>query len=94
MAHPPMSNEQRRLARHALGLDHGSGLKRTYRNRYIVTNGSKAALEWEQMVAAGWARIGLRQQVTTLYELTAAGALAAIESGEHLDPEDFPKVAR
>jgi hypothetical protein len=92
MAAPPMSQEQRRLARHALGLDNSK--RRSYRNRYLATNGSKTNWEWEQMVSAGWARIGLRQRVTTLYELTTPGALAAIDPGEHLDPEDFPEVAQ
>ncbi len=92
MAQPPMSQEQRRLARHALGLD--TSKRRSYRNRFLATNGSKTNWEWEQMVAAGWARIGLRQQVTTLYELTTPGALAAIGPGETLCPEDFPEAVQ
>lgn len=87
-----MTDYQRDLARHALGLPNKR--KTTYRNRYVVGRGNKDYGEWQAMVAAGEA--GRRDAVTVpfggddLFWLTFKGAKAAMQPGEKLDPEDIP----
>lgn len=76
-----MSPEQKRLARHALGLDEPKARGRSYRNRYL-THGLHE--DWQAMVAAGLAKVSCH------YSLTPTGAKAALDDGETLDPEDFP----
>lgn len=48
-----MSEKQRALLLHALGLDRS---KHAYRNRYAAERGTDAEAEWRSMVEAGWAR--------------------------------------
>lgn len=86
-----MTPEQRRLARHALGLD---GLRtRSYRNHFVTGPGATDHPAWMQMERDGlaWRRAG--NEMTgddDLFGLTPAGARAALEQGETLCPEDFP----
>jgi hypothetical protein len=83
-----MNLGQRKLARHALGL--WDGAKRSYRNRYFCTEGCPAYREWMQMVEAGEAVNPAMNGKLEMFYLTHAAALAVLESGETLDPEDFP----
>lgn len=80
-----MTEAQRKLARHALGL--GGRWKRSYRNRYVIGLGMKATdyPDWQAMVAAGWAAFEYGS-----FRMTRAGAELALEPGETLCPEDFP----
>lgn len=91
-----MSPEQRALARHALGLPNEK--RQSYRNRYYSPPAHPSHALWEQMVAAGEAACVAppRGRVSPPYdhfELTPEGAALALEPGEHLDAEDFPKDA-
>lgn len=88
MAH--MTNAQRVLARHALGLPNSD--RRSYRNRFYVGEGGKSHKDWLALVAAGFARRypphdGGR---CDLFVLTIDGARLALNQGETLCPEDFP----
>lgn len=83
---PGMSDTEKRLARHALGLPHPGG--RSYRNWYIAALGSDVLDQWRSMVQRHYAvehRVGC-------FRLTLAGAQAALEPGESLDTEDFPEA--
>ncbi len=82
-----MNLEQRKLARSALGLSYG---KRSYRNRYFCTPGCPAYGEWMQMVEAGEAVKPDPGGKVEMFYLTHAAAVAVLEAGETLDPEDFP----
>ena len=87
-----MTPEQRNLARHALGLD--GRRKRSYRNHFVTGPGASDHAAWMAMRDAGlaWRRSG--NQLTggdDLFGLTLQGARAALEPGETLCSEDFPK---
>ena len=84
-----MTPDQRKLARHALGLDNPDAKGQSYRNRYYASVGHPAWDNWHAMVGAGSANAD-DQSTTTLFSLTRAGAIAALDPGETLDPEDFP----
>lgn len=89
-----MSPRQRELARHALGLPNQ---KRTsYRNYFTAGYEHVDYDDWREMVSAGVAirRSGGDLIDGDIFHLTLAGASAAIEPGERLDPEDFPKEPR
>lgn len=91
-----MTPKQKKLARHALGLDNPAARKRSYRNRYIVGTGGGGYSVWMRMVRDGLAireRHGAHSNDRWLFSLTAAGAKAALEDGESLCPEDFPVAA-
>jgi hypothetical protein len=90
-----MTPEQKKLARHALGL--GGRQKRSYRNRFVTGAGSSDYPAWVQMEANGlaWRRAG--SQLTggdDLFGLTVTGARAALNPGERLCAEDFPSNAK
>lgn len=87
MSATDISPEARDLARHALGLPNRR--KRSYRNHFV----SSTDPHWERLVATGLATV--RRSVEAAggmhtYRLTRAGAEAALDPGERLDPEDFP----
>lgn len=90
-----MTPRQKRLARHALGLPNAQN--RSYRNRFIATYAPGDFDDWAAMARAGLADhaapvAALGGRITTYrFWLTEAGAEAALEPGEQLDPEDFPK---
>ena len=85
-----MSPEQRKIARHALGLDNPDAKGRSYRNRYCAGRGHAAWGDLHAMVAAGWVKFeGLPNSRLTLFSLTREGAELALDPGETLDPEDF-----
>lgn len=86
-----MSPEQRKIARHTLGLDNPDAKGRSYRNRYYASAGHPSWATLHEMVGNGWMNLddqNLDQH--TLFYLTKAGAVLALEHGERLDPEDFP----
>lgn len=86
-----MTPRQRDLARCALGLGIRTGRNKTvrsYRNRFFASIGHADYEDWKAMVAAGEAE-GLGDP----FWLTRAGAEAALNAGESLDPEDFPEVS-
>ncbi len=87
-----MTPEQRKLARHALGLPAARPVAggRSYRNRYYVSptiegRPTQAYQDWAQMVAAKEAASN-----GGYFALTLKGAKAALYPGEALDAEDFP----
>lgn len=87
-----MTEAQRALARHALGLPNRRGV--SYRNAFVAGVGHEAYGHWTAMVAAGEAE---RRDASTLhfggddlFWLTPAGARAAVSSDEQLSAEDFP----
>lgn len=45
----------RQQMRHALGLDNSTGMKRAYRNRFVLAAGSDVAQVWQRLVDAGLA---------------------------------------
>lgn len=81
-----MTPEQKKLARHALGLDNSAAKGRSYRNRYFSHAGNP---EWVAMVEAGEATVN-----GPWFHLTRSGAEAALNPREKLDPEDFPERAK
>lgn len=85
-----MTPDQRKLARHALGLDQRSC---SYRNYYAAALGTNIEERWDDMVRQGLAERGNDRGRLVGFCLTDAGALAALDVGETLDPEDFPEVA-
>jgi hypothetical protein len=86
-----LTPKQRSLARHALGLT--DGRKQSYRNRFVADAAHEDHPEWMRMVRKGAASYRAAQAMfggSDLFWLTQAGAQAALEPGELLDPEDFP----
>ncbi len=85
-----LSDRELYLARSALGLQFRD-VKRSYRNRYFIFDGSDDFDVWRGMVDRGLAE-GDIQTHPKLSEfwLTRAGAEAALEKGESLCREDFP----
>ena len=84
-----MTPEQRRLARHALGLP--NQYRRSYRNRFCASRNSPDDAEWRALTNEGVAkRWPWGWSGGDFYALTKAGADAVVQRGEKLDPEDFP----
>lgn len=90
-----MTPRQIELARHALGLP--NSFRTSYRNRYMVPQGTADYRDWLQMVAEGNAtrpKDHAAKKWPTgdrMFYLTKAGAELALEPGEKLDREDFPR---
>lgn len=85
-----MTRDQRRKARHALGLP--NRFDRSYRNRYVT---AETDPDWQALVAAGLARCEPSSRPgwstpSALFYLTHEGATLALDAGETLDLEDFP----
>lgn len=86
-----MTPAQKELARHALGLPNARRL--SYRNHFVAGEGHGDFTNWLAMVEAGEAKRRKGNALTggdDLFWLTKAGAEAALNSRERLDPEDFP----
>lgn len=86
-----MTPKQRDLARHALGLPNRN--RRSYRNRFFASYTPGGDYEqWEEMREAGYAERARVSPDGRRYGfwLTESGALAALNKGESLCPEDFP----
>jgi hypothetical protein len=81
-----LAPDERRLARNALGLPNRR--RRSYRNHFVRQTDET----WERMVEAGFATVHRSGEPGGMhtYRLTRAGAGAALDPGECLDPEDFP----
>jgi hypothetical protein len=85
-----LTTRENELARHALGLDRR---KFSYRNYYVVGSGNDHTA-WIGLVKRGLALRRPGDDLTggsDIFYLTRAGALAALEPGETLCEEDFPK---
>lgn len=88
-----MTNDQKNLARHALGLPNKR--HQSYRNRFVTGTGSDDWGAWDDMVAKGFAWRRKGSPLTggdDLFRLTREGATAALIPGEKLCPEDFPNT--
>lgn len=85
-----MTPEQRRMARHALGL--GDFREVSYRNRYYADPTTTRGIAWEDLVRQGFAERTDGGGMLACYFLTAAGAKSVLEPGERLCPEDFPSA--
>lgn len=83
-----MTPRQRELARHALGLPNRT--MRSYRNRFSCGEGANHDV-WTALVDRGIAG-GEPGSPLSFFWLTPAGAMAALDRGESLCPEDFPAV--
>lgn len=90
---PAMTDEWRELARHALGLPNAAF--RSYRNRFVTGAGTDGDA-WSGMVAAGLAKKDSGGRLpfggADFYWLTPRGAQSALDLGETLCPEDFPRA--
>jgi hypothetical protein len=88
-----LTKVQRGLARHALGLSKG---KRTSFRNYFVTGEKSADYQpWMDMVQMNAARRRKGSALTggdDIFWLTEAGARAALDRDEKLDPKVFPHV--
>lgn len=85
--------EQRELARHALGLPNRK--KTSNRNHFVCGPGHSDYDNWMSMTENGCARRWASSMMTggdNLFRLIRAGAELALNKGEKLDREDFPKV--
>lgn len=85
-----MTAEQRKQARHALGLPNKRQC--SYRNRFVCQENDP---HWADMVAKGWAKMRAADSLPfggcAMFWLTKAGAQLALDKREKLDPEDFPE---
>jgi hypothetical protein len=86
-----VNSEQRRLARHALGL---GDTNRSYRNRFYASKDTPNEREWRDLVSRGLAISGREDRGLIGFCLTEAGATMVLESKEMLDPEEFPGSPR
>lgn len=90
-----MTDVQRELARHALGLPNRNN--RSNRNRFVTGMGGSDHEHWMALVGAGlaWRRDGntLPFGGDDLFGLTLDGARAAKRRNEGLCPRDFPTGA-
>jgi len=84
-----MTEQQRKLARHALGLN--GKRKMSYRNRFYAATGDSDHAEWMAMMHAGQADRATATAPLDCFWLTRKGAEMALNKGEKLDPEDFPR---
>ncbi len=89
-----MTDRQRELARHALGLP--NKMRTSYRNRFVAVSGHDDYEDWLRMVLDGYAE--MRDHGTlpyaggSLFWLTETGARQALNPREKLDREDFRLV--
>ena len=85
-----MTVEQRELARHALGLPNRN--KTSYRNRYVCNESHPV---WSELVRLGLATMRPAHTVPfggcALFYLTEDGAKLALDKGEKLCREFFPR---
>lgn len=82
---------ERRLARHALGLDNPDARGKSYRNRYFAGAGTHEYCAWLVLVNKGYAEEHTTQGALHHFSLTIDGARLALKTGERLCPEDFPE---
>lgn len=87
-----MTNKQRELARHALGLPNPR--KTSYRNHFCAGVSHSDYAEWEAMVAQGDAikRTTPMCGGDDIFHLTLQGALVARDPKEHLSREETAEM--
>lgn len=87
-----MTETQRKLMRHALGLPNKQ--KTTYRNHFCIGVGSDGYEEWEELVSKGLAvkAIGGANWAGDFFYLTLEGARAVLLPKEHISREDAEKM--
>ena len=85
-----MNDEQRQMARNALGLQYS---EQSYRNRFLAGAGSRECKQWEALVDMGFAELLDVKSINKDFRyfiLTPEGARHVLKRGEALCPEDFP----
>ncbi len=84
-----MTNRQRALVRHALGLPNEHAV--SYRRHFVAGPGHTDFRDWHDLVANGDAVAGTARfrDGNTTFLVTRQGAIRALEEGERLDQEDF-----
>lgn len=89
-----MTDKQRELARHALGLPNKKNI--SYRNHFCVGVGGDGYADWEEMVANGDAvkRTSNLWDGDDMFYLTLKGALAARGPKEHISREDAEQMRK
>lgn len=94
---PTMSERQRELARHALGLKAGRGRwPKSYRNHFVASEGHTDWPDWMLLTHAGLAKHrdgGPLSGGDEVFWLKRTGAEMALKPNERLNPEDFPASA-
>lgn len=94
---PTMSERQRDLARHALGLKNGRGRwPKSYRNHFVASEGHTDWPDWMLLQLAGLAKRrggGPLSGGDEVFWLTSEGAEMALNKNERLNTEDFPVSA-
>ena len=89
-----MTDKQRQLARHALGLPNKQ--KTSFRNRFCASPGSDDFAEWEAMVSQGEA-VKFPSSLwggDSMFHLTLKAALAAREPDEHISREEAMEMRK
>ena len=81
-----LTDRQRDLARHALGLPNSRRM--SYRNHFAASPGHPDYADWKAMVYMGFATNRIYKP-DDIFWLTLTGAALALNKGEHLDIEDF-----
>lgn len=84
-----LSPDERRVARHALGLPNAAF--RSYRNRFYTQPGTADWFPLTSLLARGLATRVYGDGPYAFFYLTRAGAELALAPGESLDPQDFPR---
>ena len=89
-----MTETQKKLARHALGLPNKQNT--SYRNRFCTGPGCTDYPEWQAMVATGDAveRTGPLWGGDSMFYLTLKGALAVRGPKEHISREDAEQMRK
>jgi hypothetical protein len=87
-----MTDKQRDLARHALGLPNKNNT--TYRNHFCISNGCDGYADWEDLVSKGLAvkALGGSSWSGDFFYLTLNGAREVLSSKEHISREDAEKM--
>lgn len=83
-----LTTEERRLARHALGLPNAH--RRAHRNRFAANRSSRDYAVWRGLVDRGYAvRWPWFYSYGDHFRLTPAGVELALNAGETIDPEEM-----
>ena len=90
-----MTENERQLARHALGLPNKQ--RKSYRNHFVAGPGHSDFEAWLAMVESGHATRRKGNELSggdDVFWLTEKGARTALAVREKLDVEDFPIEVR
>jgi hypothetical protein len=88
-----MTERQKQLARHALGLPNKKN--ETYRNHFCIGKGGDGYTDWEDLVSNG---LAVKRSGGKIYDgddffyLTLEGARAVLLPKEHISREDAEKM--